>query len=1006
MSKIIIQCEQCDTEREVDEKMAGSVITCSSCGENIRIPIPNVYEGVEIGGFVLEKQLGFGAMGEVWLAHQKSMDRKVALKLLSHEFTLDSQFVDRFLKEVRMSAKMDHTNIITAFDAGFDKDIHYLAISYVDGEDLDQRLVRMELLPEKEALNIVHEISQALCYAWNEFKILHRDLKPSNIMIDKYGSAKLMDMGISKSVNEESQLTMTGTVIGTPYYMSPEQGMGEPDLDCRSDIYSLGATLYHLVTGAFPFEATTAIGIISKHITEPLPPPQNTNPNLSDECSALLEIMMGKKRTDRQQTWEEVIKDIELVLKGEMPNSKRRPKIGDSVIRRAISDDDIPRDEKEVPIDVNNSVTSDEDISLRDKGSVIAENTNNPKINKKLMFGLSIASIIIIIFAAILVLTKGDNGKRDIDEFEIDNSTLDLMDDADVKAKPPPIHQIIEHAPPERRNNIKEVDKEKRYKEMWLFATNFLKKNPDNYNMAISNFEELSRSATGSKYKMMADVEIDNLFKKQDQAIKLIMTTLSNKSKKMIANNEFHKAAEIYNQYAGKLENETFDIRVQMMEDLIKQGDDFEQLKFEKEEAEREKNYNNVSSILELIIADDIKTAREKFKAIGKQSQLPEDMKIPIEQLLFTEKRVIESFAKDMNKQIIISFKKGKIRGTVKKIKNKYIYIAIKKGKIVVQKRFPLDQLSNKEFIKRAKLDKPATLILKSISAAKRDQIDAAIQYSGELKGELSVVFIDVMQRHFFTEEVEDDINVDQADDPHSKSNENNHQVVDNNNFDNKRRPIREQQNSEPGHYRKLHDKLEKVNHNYDRRGRFRGDHGRIEEADFFESNGIDNKSLTVIGKLPDLRVLDLGRSHVTDISPLVNLKLEMLMLGMCHNLKDITPLKKIKSLKELLLFKTSVDDISSLKGLSLEKLDISKTKVSDISALKNMPLFGLRLMDCNIKDYSVLKTLKQLQFLEPIHLWKHIPGKEHLANRVKKINKRKKNINRIKDNRFDKRQF
>jgi len=996
MSKIIIQCEQCDTEREVDEKMAGSVITCSTCGENIRIPIPNVYEGVDLGGFILEKQLGFGAMGEVWLAHQKSMDRKVALKLLSHEFTLDSQFVDRFLKEVRMSAKMDHTNIITAFDAGFDKNIHYLAISFVDGEDLDQRLVRMELLPEKEALNIVHEISKALCYAWNEFKILHRDLKPSNIMVDKYGSAKLMDMGISKSVNEESQLTMTGTVIGTPYYMSPEQGMGEPDLDCRSDIYSLGATLYHLVTGAFPFEATTAIGIISKHITEPLPPPQNTNPNLSDECSALLEIMMGKNCTDRQQTWEEVIKDIELVLKGKMPSSKRRPKIGDSVIRRAISDDDISRDEKEEPIDVNNSITSDED-----KGSVIAKNSNTPKFNKKLMIGLSIASIIVIIFAAILVLTKDDNEKRDF--YELDNSKLDLMDDVDVKAKTPPIHQIIEHDSPEHQNNIKETDKEERYKKMWLFATNFLKNNPDNYNMAISNFEELSRSATGSTYKMMADVEIDTLFKKQDQAIKLIMTTLSNKSKKMISKNEFHKAAEVYNQYAGKLENETFDLRVQMMEDLIKQGDEFEQLKFEKEEAEREKNYNNVSLILELIIADDIKAAREKFKAIGKQSQLPSDMKTPIEQLLFKEKRVIESFTKDIDKQIIISFKKGKIRGIFKKIQNKYIYIVIKKGKIVVQKRFSLDNISSKEFFKRAKLDKPATLILKSIDAAKRGQVDVAIQYSEELKGELSVVFIDVMQRHFFTKK---DVVVDQVDDPHSKSNEYNNQVVDNHNFDNKRNTISEEENMELGHYRRLHDKLEKVNYNYDRRGRFRGDHGKIEEVDFFESNGIDNKSLTVIGKLPYLRVLDLGRSKVSNLSPLVNLKLEMLMLGMCNNLKDITPLKKIKSLKELSLFKTKVDDISSLKGLSLEMLDLSSTNISDISVLKNMPLHGLRLMNCNIKDYSVLKTLKELQFLEPIHLWNHIPGKEHLANRRIKNNKRKNFINKIKKNRFDKRPF
>ena len=316
MPKLIIVCENCGAEREVDEQLAGSIMTCVNCNASIEIPRPGLQEGTVIGGFILEKQLGFGSMGEVWLARQSAMDRKVALKLLAREFTMDSHFVERFLKEVKISAKMDHPNMVTAFDAGCDKGIYYLAITFVDGSTLEDKLEELGVFNEKEALKIIIDIASALKYAWDEYQIIHRDIKPANIMIDRRGTGKLMDLGISKSTHEEKNLTMTGTIIGTPYYMSPEQGIGERDLDFHTDIYSLGATLYHLVTGEVPFQATTALGIVSKHITEPFPPPQDKNPEVSDECSALLEIMMAKSPSDRQGAWNAVIEDMRQVVNG------------------------------------------------------------------------------------------------------------------------------------------------------------------------------------------------------------------------------------------------------------------------------------------------------------------------------------------------------------------------------------------------------------------------------------------------------------------------------------------------------------------------------------------------------------------------------------------------------------------------------------------------------------------------------------------------------------------
>ncbi|MCK5844168.1 MAG: protein kinase, partial [Victivallales bacterium] len=323
-NKIKVVCESCGAEREVNEKLAGSVLQCSECEAAVRVPIPGISETAALGGFKLEKMLGFGSMGEVWLARQTSMDRLVALKLLSREYALDPNFIDRFLKEVRISAKMEHPHVVTAFDAGCDNDIYYLAMSYVNGLTLQEKFEKEGTLREKDALRIVGEMAEALQYAWNEFSIIHRDIKPANIMIDRKGVAKLMDMGISKSVNDSGggPLTMTGTIVGTPYYMSPEQGIGEQDLDFRCDIYSLGATLYHIATGAVPFEATTALGIVSKHINETLQPPRERNPNLSEQCSSLIEIMMAKSKSDRQNSWEEVVADIRSVAAGEFPASR------------------------------------------------------------------------------------------------------------------------------------------------------------------------------------------------------------------------------------------------------------------------------------------------------------------------------------------------------------------------------------------------------------------------------------------------------------------------------------------------------------------------------------------------------------------------------------------------------------------------------------------------------------------------------------------------------------
>jgi len=321
MQMVTFVCKGCGAELEVPDAHASEAAECPLCGATLVVPMPGIVRDRMLGGFRIERRLGAGAMGEVWLATQVALGRKVALKILAPSYTRDVAFLKRFRNEVLTVAKLTHPNIVPAYDAGVDCGIHYLAMAFIDGTDLDRQLKVRKVVPEQEALAIVRKLAGALRYAWDKFKLIHRDIKPSNIMMDKAGVPLLMDLGLSKSVDQDHSLTVTGAVMGTPYYISPEQAKDEDALDFRCDLYSLGVTLYHMVTGRVPFDGTTMAGIMTKHIVEPFPPPRERNPAVTEECSVLLATMMAKNPGERQKSWQALITDIDLVLAGNMPET-------------------------------------------------------------------------------------------------------------------------------------------------------------------------------------------------------------------------------------------------------------------------------------------------------------------------------------------------------------------------------------------------------------------------------------------------------------------------------------------------------------------------------------------------------------------------------------------------------------------------------------------------------------------------------------------------------------
>ena len=289
----------------------------------------------QLGQFKLLRKLGEGGMGVVYLAEDVMLSRKVALKVLPKQFSSDPERLARFKREARAAGWLNHVNIVTAFDIGEDLGNHFFVMEYCEGETLDARLERDKRLPEKAVAVIALQVAQGLQYAHGH-GIIHRDVKPGNIFLTRDGVAKVLDLGLSKDVAQGAQSfeTLSGVVLGTPHYISPEQARGAKDVDNRSDIYSLGATMYHLVTGETPFHAPDAAAVILMHMAKQLPDPRDICPEISEGMVHVITKAMAKEPEDRYATMAEMAEDLEQVRDGQMPVSPAVDPAHSSVARR------------------------------------------------------------------------------------------------------------------------------------------------------------------------------------------------------------------------------------------------------------------------------------------------------------------------------------------------------------------------------------------------------------------------------------------------------------------------------------------------------------------------------------------------------------------------------------------------------------------------------------------------------------------------------------------------
>jgi serine/threonine protein kinase len=278
-------------------------------------------KGLVIGEYVVLDKLGEGGVGVVLKARHRRMDRLVAIKVLSAAAIKQAGSVGRFQREVKAAAKLSHPNIVAAFDAGEHQGMHYLVTEYVDGKDLAATVKEHGPLGVREAVGCIVQAARGLEYAHRQ-GIVHRDIKPANLLLDKEGTVKILDMGLARIAGPDAvpggpeRLTTTGQVMGTCDYMAPEQSLDTHQADARADIYSLGCTLYRLLTGHPPYRAETFAKLFLMHLEAPIPSLCAARPEVPEALDAVYARMVAKKPEDRYQSMGEVLEALTPLAEG------------------------------------------------------------------------------------------------------------------------------------------------------------------------------------------------------------------------------------------------------------------------------------------------------------------------------------------------------------------------------------------------------------------------------------------------------------------------------------------------------------------------------------------------------------------------------------------------------------------------------------------------------------------------------------------------------------------
>lgn len=304
---IKFRCPLCLLKLKTADDFSDDHLTCPGCHNELEVPSPHYDFGDMIDKYKLDLLLGQGNAGEVYLATDSIMNKTVALKLLIDFGQIDDETQQRFVREAQTLSALEHPNIIKAINAGRYEQGFFIAMSYIDGHTVERLMEQADgLLEESLMLDVCNRVADAMEYAWNEGYFVHRDIKPANIMICRYTkNIYLTDLGLAKSTSNSINITDPQFTLGSPFYMSPEQ-ITETNIDFRSDIYSLGATLYHMACGTPPYSERRPDQIVILKSHQEPKDIRLINPNISQKLENLVKFMMHSDLRQRPQSWKDL----------------------------------------------------------------------------------------------------------------------------------------------------------------------------------------------------------------------------------------------------------------------------------------------------------------------------------------------------------------------------------------------------------------------------------------------------------------------------------------------------------------------------------------------------------------------------------------------------------------------------------------------------------------------------------------------------------------------------
>jgi serine/threonine-protein kinase len=656
---------------------------------------------LEVSGFELLERLGEGGMATVWKARQVSLDRIVAIKILHTRLARDAGDLLRFQAEAQAAAKLKHPGIVQVYDFREEHGLYYFVMEYVEGYTAGEWLRRKGALPEKEVLLLADCVADALQYAWNRERIIHCDIKPENVMIDADGTVKVADLGLARTISVITAESAADEVLGTPAYMSPEQALGEPNLDFRTDVYSLGGLIYHLVTGHMLFEGNPEERIMEMQIGERMPDPIEMNPRLSSGICWLIEKMLAKDRAWRHESWEAVRTDIERVRNRQAPLVKGLPE-GSSTIQRS---------------------------RRRAKAAYgRARGTRRP------------ASILGVLLP--LVLAAGAVGWLVYHQLQAEGRWQRIPGLGPRVETPAPVPAVRPGEPAQPRGEPSPQDEESQAGERLEAARRWAAENPDQYAQAVERFEAVAADFSGTPQAFLARNEITRMLSEKQQAVDTVMAALDAEAERSAQEARFDKAIRLYQTYGGRFSAETAGTRAERVKQLR-----MRQQRAEDENLKRE--WHRIQALRSLV--ENVVTAvlaGETASAVASVEQALQDPRLEahadefrrlrrvLEEAEKGDERIMASFREQEGNDVTVYLRTGRTRVRIVRVHGSTVEALEERnvGTAVAQRRltFGPDDLTSGERLARLGAEGvPGAALARGLMAFKARSYALAKEYFG-----------------------------------------------------------------------------------------------------------------------------------------------------------------------------------------------------------------------------------------------------------------------------------